>query len=355
VSVVYVPLDDWIATIAGDYLRDFIPRGGAAVKFAVVPSETATDSARQELEYAARAANCQVAFIDAAMTKLHLIDHLFHEVARQVDWDSLAEAVVRGLLAGSGFTVAPDEPLDYRVIAEGNGYDEAELRRDVRMLLTTHVYRDFAMAQEFRIAMTRLCQARFPVSAATRAEATAIKAWLRGELRLISALKEALIFQRIARHNARDMVLSLAHWLRLAGKSGLVLTLDVARYSVDRRMGDGSLFHTTTAAMDAYEVLRQFIDATDELEGCLIVVLAPREFLDNPKRGLQRYDPLKLRIWDEVRDRHRANPLASLVRLRDVSLDRIAPSFVAEGNRADDRRNQDDERVRKWNETSPDG
>ena len=38
-------------------------------------------------------------------------------------------------------------------------------------------------------------------------------------------------------------------------------------------------------------------------------------FLEDPKRGLHRYDPLKLRIWDEVRDRRLANPLASLVRL----------------------------------------
>jgi hypothetical protein len=67
--------------------------------------------------------------------------------------------------------------------------------------------------------------------------------------------------------------------------------------------------------MDAYEVLRQFVDATDELEGCLIGVLAPLEFLDDERRGVERYTALKLRVWDEVRDRQRANPLAALVRL----------------------------------------
>jgi hypothetical protein len=72
---------------------------------------------------------------------------------------------------------------------------------------------------------------------------------------------------------------------------------------------------------DAYEVLRQFIDDTDEMEGLLVVILAPKEFLNDDKRGLDCYSALKLRIWDEVRDRHRPNPLASLVRVSDSSVD----------------------------------
>jgi len=52
------------------------------------------------------------------------------------------------------------------------------------------------------------------------------------------------------------------------------------------------------------------------MEGCLIVVLAPKEFLDlDDRRGLGSYDALKLRLWDEVRDKQRPNPLASLARL----------------------------------------
>ena len=58
-------------------------------------------------------------------------------------------------------------------------------------------------------------------------------------------------------------------------------------------------------------------DATDDLEGVFIAVLALPEFLEDPRRGLHRYDPLKMRIWDEVHDRRRVNPLGSLVRLAD--------------------------------------
>ena len=85
------------------------------------------------------------------------------------------------------------------------------------------------------------------------------------------------------------------------------------RYQRDQRALDDSFYYSAPATLDAYEVLRQFIDGTDELECCFIAVVASREYLNDEKRGLNRYDALKLRIWDEVRNRHRQNPFASLI------------------------------------------
>jgi hypothetical protein len=69
--------------------------------------------------------------------------------------------------------------------------------------------------------------------------------------------------------------------------------------------------------LDAYEVLRQFIDGTDRLKGCLIVVFAAPEFLvvEPGSRGLGAYDALRLRVYDEVRDSRLANPMGAMVRL----------------------------------------
>ena len=47
----------------------------------------------------------------------------------------------------------------------------------------------------------------------------------------------------------------------------------------------------------------------------VFVLAAPTAFLEDGKRGLTRYDPLRMRIADDVRDRNRANPLSSLIRL----------------------------------------
>jgi hypothetical protein len=187
------------------------------------------------------------------------------------------------------------------------------------------------MSQEFRLAQVRLCRAQLdPDDEPLVTEAT--REWLRGELRLLSGVKRALIFQKIARHNARHMLASLTHWLRLAGRSGLVLVLDISRCLFAVRSGEreaGSVYYSTPATLDAYEVLRQLIDGTDELEGCYVAVLTGVEFLVDERRGLRRYDALYLRVADEVRDRSRQNPLAALVRVG---------GFGGRGQRAEDAR-----------------
>jgi hypothetical protein len=112
------------------------------------------------------------------------------------------------------------------------------------------------------------------------------------------------------------MISSLSHWLHVVGKSGLVVSLDISSLLEDKRTSEenNSIHYSTTAVVDGYEVLRQFVDSTDELQHCLIVVFAPPEFLNDEQRGVRKYDALYLRIWDEVKDRNRTNPLSSLIR-----------------------------------------
>lgn len=319
-------LADWINTVEAEYLRDYLPGGGSAVKFAVVQSPEMLLNVRHDLERAALEAGCEYIEVDASGTRVHMIDQFFFAVSRSLNWDALVHTFMRQLLQRNGFQVPPEpEQFTYRAIAEYNGDDELLLRQTVRRLLRDNVFRDFAMAKDFRLALLRLCADALEAHADRQPESLAVRQWLTGELRLISALKPALIFQKIARNNARDMFVSLAHWLRLCGKQGLVVSLDVSRYVLDRRPNDGSLFFSPMAAMDAWEVLRQFIDATDDLEGVLLAVLTTPQFLEDPRRGLHRYDPLKMRIWDEVHDRRRANPLGALVRLSDA-----APALVAD-------------------------
>lgn len=315
----YMQSQEWLAIIQKEYLQDFIRRGGASVKFVVPMEGIAHDELRDGLRGVAEGEGFLFTFIDATKTKVHMIDHLFHEVARQVDWDDLAYSFVARILGENRYRF-PTNRTEFNLqrIASLNEREAPLLRREVNTWLERAIYRDFEMSQEFRIAMIRLCLAQLDPGGESPFLSNAVKEWLRGELRLISTLKEALIFQKVARHNARHMLFSLAHWLKkVNGKSGLVLVLDISRYTVANRPTepDHSLYYSTPAVMDAYEVLRQFIDGTDELEYCLITVIASREFLTDERRGLNRYDALKLRIWDEVRDRHRQNPFASLTRV----------------------------------------
>ena len=312
-----IALDEYAAFIGAEYLDSFVSSGGSAVKVAVVPdAQSATalgDAAVNEAERRGYA----VARVHSAKTRVNFIHQIFSSVAADLEWSSCSRAVVASLLTelyGEGVRGAGT----VGEVIERTGLDRLVVRTDVRKALTDRVFRNYELAKDFRLAMGQLCWAELEPEAFTEEGRLAILQWLQGELRLVSSLKELQIFHKITRHNARAMLGSSARWLHQAGIPGLFLVLNIDRLAVARRgdSGDDRLYYTPAAVMDAFEVLRQFIDATDEMEHMMVLVIAPEELLDTEsKRGFAAYRALRNRIWDDVRDRERPNPCAPMVRI----------------------------------------
>lgn len=312
----YVAPGDWLEILRKEYLQEFICGGGVAVKFLVPKKEIDLAEFLGKIRGISESEGYQFASVDAAETKVHMINHIFHRIAQQVDWDELTFSFLSKILHEEGYKIPSQrEGFCIRKIAELNDLEEFLFHRDVRVLLTKRIFHDYKMCQEFRIAMMFLCQAQLGFS---DIPSNVIKEWLRGELLRLAEIKPLLIFQKINRQSARHMVSSLSYWLHLAGKGGLVIALNISRCLMQRPKlkdpQDDTYYYTLAATLDAYEVLRQFIDATDDLEFCLMAVIAPPAFLhEEGRRSVFRYDALQLRIWDEVRDKYRANPLSSLI------------------------------------------
>jgi hypothetical protein len=316
---------EWLTVVQREYLQSFIRDGGATVKFIVPTEEINHGGLRQGLRSIADAEGYQFAWVDAATTRVYMIDQLFQEVAQQVDWEELSFSFVSRLLIEQGLTL-PSERFDFTLqnLAALNQRDVRLLQQELLALPEKRLLQDYRMNQEFRLAMVRLCQAQFGGDRMSPVPAEVIKEWLYGRLRRLVELKPALIFQKVARDNARHLLSSLSYWLNLAGKSGLVLMLDISRCLVQRprpkEQQDDSRYYTLAMALDTYEVLRQFIDATDELEFCFVVVIAPPAFLHpDERRGVYSYDALRMRIWDEIYDKQRVNPFSTLLRLSSTT------------------------------------
>ena len=334
---------EWFHTIQQEYLQRFVGQGGSSVKFVVTPSEADRVLVQDQLLALAEKEHYACVRVDAKETKIHMMDKFFHQVSRRVPWNDLASQFVRRLLQENGYQI-PEGKEDFSMagVARMNERAEPLLRRDLNTWLERAIYHDTQMCQEFRMAMIRLCLGQMDSGSESPFMTEPVKAWLCGELRQISSLKEALIFQKIVRTNARYMFASLSRWFRLVGKTGLVVSLDLSRCLESKKASSPEgLYYGVSATLDAYEMLRQFIDGTDELESLLLVVSVPPEFLTDKKRGLSRYEALKLRIWDEVRARQYQNPLGALIRLgatqKDqnevvVSEDHFSPTSMANGD-----------------------
>jgi hypothetical protein len=305
--------------LSKEYLASYVGCGGAAVKLLVVGGEPAAQQLADGL--ATLGDGFVHAAVDAATTKVHMIDQLFFAVARQLDWTGLAAAAVRAAYDRVGCPVPHASGAAGLTVADVSAYhemDPAELYRSVRRSLENAVLHDLSLSHEFRIAMLRLCQGLLGRGDVSDPERAAVLGWLHGAKVPAAELRRVSLHTRVARHNARPLLVSLTRWLRRVGSAGLVLQLDLDRLAVARRPPAGlrdGVYYSKAAAMDAYEVLRQLVDSTDELEGLFVAVLLPPALVTDESRGLPGYTALHLRVADEVRDRRRPNPYAPMVRI----------------------------------------
>lgn len=304
---------EYLSFVRSEYLGGYVSRGGAAVKVLVTADDAADELTAGLSEVAGGFVHVAV---DAAETRVHMVDQLFVAVARSIDWAALAADVLRRAYSSVGFPA--DGELAVAKVAADHEVHADELYRSVRRALERMLLADETLAHEFRIAMLRLCQAELGRGDVDAVERDTVLGWLQGSKLTAARLRTVSLHARVARHNARPLLLSLARWVRRAGRPGMVLVIDLERLAVSRRppveLRDG-VYYSKAAVLDAYEVLRQLVDATDELEGVFVAVLLPPELVTDETRGLPAYSALQLRVADEVRDRRRPNPYASLMRL----------------------------------------
>jgi hypothetical protein len=304
--------------VAKEYLGDFVRAGGAAVRFVVAGSDDVALRWHRALARAADDEGYLYVGVDAADVRVHLVDQLWAAVARQVEWPDLARRQVRLAWETLGLPAESTDALTVAAVAHRHGVDTREAARSMRRQLESAVLRDSTLSREFRLAVLRLCQSELGTGDVTEEERTAVLAWLRVEPVALRSLRAASLHGRVGRHNARSLLISLAAWRARVAGTGIVMDLDVSRLAVGRRPPveeRAGWYYSKSAVLDAYEVLRQLVDATDSLRSAFVAVTVPPELVTDDTRGLPSYTALHLRIVDEVRDRRRANPFAALVRL----------------------------------------
>lgn len=309
---------EWLSSVQTHYLDSFIRNGGAALKVVVPLEPLGREDVVQSVLDASRRQGLVAVPLKAEDTRVHMIDQVFFHIASAVPWDDVARRVIKKLATDLGYQTEPldDEPVLAK-LSELNAMDEQAIRIELRKALTDHVFREKRLAKDFRVAMFQMCLAQLTGGEAATTTSRVLREWLTGVNPAVSAVKPYNIFNRINRTNARHFLESLFWWLHLAGVPGVTIAFDLGRLAITKNPKDGQQYYTKAMVLDAYELLRQFIDGTDRAIGCLLVVVPDASFLDEANnRGVSAYAALKTRIFDEVKDRVLVNPLAALVRLR---------------------------------------
>jgi hypothetical protein len=315
-----IGLSKWFGFIDEEYLRGFVRDGGSAIKFAVPLDDAFRAEIFDGLSGLATQAGYSVVKIAAAETKIHLMDEIFFRTAEQVPWQTLSRRFIAKLAADEGYewTEDGDGPLCARLAAKSR-VDPQMLLLDLKKAIGNKVLKEPALSRDFRVAMTQLCIAELSGGQDGLTAVKILTDWLTGHNRAVSAVKPYHIFRKINRSTARFFFESMVRWTRLTAHPGIVVLLDAQRLMLARKPQDPGLFYSKAAVLDAYELLRQFIDGADNLEGFFMVVVPDFDFLEDPNRGIGAYEALKFRVFDEIHDRNLANPMASLGRITAAS------------------------------------
>ena len=316
-----IPLLDWLDVMESEYLSSFIPNGGASVKFAATSDELKVDL------YPAVRDRCEklgMVFVslDAASQRAHMPQDLFHGLASSVNWREAARRMVLKLARERVYIVDGIDPQPdtnvFEAIAGVNSLEHQFVLSNLRPHIQERVYREPLMARDFRVAMSHLCLAEDTRPGETY-DGQPIIDWLTGSNTRMSSVRPFAIYTPINRTTARHFFESALFWLHHVGYSGTVIILDNSRVTLPRNPRDGLRYYTRAMVLEHYELLREFVDATDRLTATMLVVVTSSDFLDEEagsrSRGFGIYQALMTRVIDDVRDRNLANPVASLVRL----------------------------------------
>ena len=315
-----ISVGEWAGFLEREYLATFIKDGGGAIKFAVPVDESIRPGLIDTLSTIASTADFLSMTVNSADIRIHMPQDVFFSMARQVDWRQTARRRLIGLAASLGYNV---DGVDYKAssnvyaaIAERNGLVQDFLLTAILPKLQSEVYYNHNMSKDFRVAMLQLCL-KEQLTAGQPYEGQPLIDWLTGDNTRVSSVRPFSIYGGINRTTARYFIESATYWFQEADYSGTLVILDNSRVALARNPRDGLRYYSRAMATDHYELLRQFIDATDRLTGTVMVVVPSAEFLDaEPSgRGYGIYPALQTRVMDDVRDRTMVNPMASLVRL----------------------------------------
>ncbi len=302
---------DWLGVIEREYFKDFLNAGGAAAKF-VIGDEAAHEEIQSECAVLARRHGLLHAHLSAGDTKLHMAQELFFALTRVLPWDGLLQRYLEELFGRHEHPwPRPGVALGTAELADAFGIAPGIMARHRDQWLSRDLWDDPRLARDFRAAMIALCLSRLDPREDSGLADTPVHQWLRGEKPPLATLRAFDITAQINRANARAMLISLCHFLRKAGASGLLLTLDLRAAT---RKQDGMVRYSPSAVMDLYEVLRELIDDLEHLPGLFILGLADQGLIaGDRRRTLDTYKALEMRIWPDVRPGDRQNPLAPLV------------------------------------------
>lgn len=316
------------------YLEEYIREGGSKIKF--VTGRPGSGKSHL-LNYMAMTSG-EEGYVTAAFSAndiwIHDFKEIYIEVLRQSDILECLRRCSLQIIRNLGFVPEEiPEGLTFMDYLSQNDLGDAITRREIRLQLKSMFLDNPLTDNNFALACSLLTGGILGHPILEDQNRQMLLSWLDGDksLKLSSIRSLGLSPVRITKFNARHMLRSLAVVIRMAGYSGLFITVDNLEILLSR----SSLIpvhYTKLKREDTYESIRQLIDDIDSMKNIMFVFAFERELLDNDNAGLKSYQALWMRIQNEVIG-ERFNRFTDIVDLDRLAAETYTPQILMEMSR----------------------
>ena len=284
------------------YLEEYIREGGSKIKFVTGRPGSGKTHLLNYMATTAREDEYVTASFSARDVWIHDFKEIYIEVLCQSDILECLKRCSLQVIRNLGFSPEEiPEGLTFMDYLSQNDLGDAITRREIRLQLKSIFLENPLIDNNFALACSLLTGGILGHPILEEQNRQMLLSWLEGDrgLKLSSIRSLGLSPVRITKYNARHMLRSLAEVIRIAGYSGLFITVDNLEILLSRSSLD-SIHYTKLKREDTYESIRQLVDDIDSMKNIMFVFAFERELLDHDSAGLKSYQALWMRIQNEV-------------------------------------------------------
>lgn len=313
------------------YLEEYIREGGSKIKFVTGRFGSGKSHLLKLISITAREEGYVTAGFSARDIWIHDFKEIYIEVLRQTDILDCLRRCGLQIIKNLGFTPEEiPEGLTFMDYLSQNDLGDAITRREIRLQLKSMFLDNPLIDNNFALACSLLTGGILGHPLLEEQNRQMLLSWMEGDkgLKLASIRSLGLSPVRITKYNARHMLRSLAEVIRMAGYSGLFITVDNLEILLSRSSLE-PIHYTKLKREDTYESIRQLIDDIDSMKNIMFVFAFERELLDNDSAGFKSYQALWMRIQNEVVGEH-FNRFADIVDLDRLAAQIYTPQVLME-------------------------
>jgi hypothetical protein len=257
------------------YLDAYIAPGGSKIKFITGTRGSGKSRCLHLFLSEAEQRRFKTVYLSAKSVWIHDFKEIYAAILNAVDLPDCLQFCARSIVAQMGrrFEDIP-QGMSFADYLMSEGAFDPIARLELRAQISAMFFKNPRIDKNFAVCAALITGGILGHPVLEPASRDLLYAWLSGDksLRLPSLHKLGLSPFKIAKHNARHMLRSLIEILRLAGYTGLIIGVDDLEILIEKSSLE-EIRYTKMRREDAYESIRELIDAIDTLS-CVMFVFA---------------------------------------------------------------------------------